>query len=173
MEEYSSLSVETYALCKKYAKGVGAAAVREAVAESKLYTDQEISKLLSFNIEIVDTLPADPDTHTIYLVPKTLYEPNNGYFEYIYVDNKWELLGDTTIDLSDYYTKDEVNYLIELNKYELPIASTNTLGGIMIDDLTLKVDNQGVASIKEEGAVSIIEEAVKPIENSDITDLFK
>jgi len=88
MSEWSCLSIETLALAKKYAKGIGAKAVQEAVAQSKLYTDEAISKILSFDIEIVETLPAQPDNHTMYLVPKTMTTPTNGYYEYIFVNGK-------------------------------------------------------------------------------------
>jgi len=81
MEDYSSLSLQTLALARKYAKSTGEAAVREAVAESKLYTDVKISEILSFDIEIVETLPQEPNIHTMYLVPKVISEPTNGYIE--------------------------------------------------------------------------------------------
>lgn len=175
-----SISFETLVLSRKYtdkkAMDIGEdileQAVTEAVAQSKLYTDEEIGKILSFDIEIVSTLPINPNTHTIYLVPKGLTSENNGYFEYIYVNNKWELIGDTEIDLSGYYTKDEVDQLIEDNKYVLPAATADTLGGIKIDNKTLKINEDGVASLDEEGAEDIINKAVQPIEDDDIANLF-
>ena len=175
-----SISFETLVLARKYADGktmdvgeeVLEQAVTEAVAQSKLYTDTEVAKLLSFDIEIVSTLPADPNTHTIYLVPKGLTSENNGYFEYIYVNNKWELIGDTEIDLSNYYTKDEVDQLIEDNRYVLPAATADTLGGIKIDNESLKIDDNGVASIDRDNTQEIINDTIQPIEDDDITNLF-
>lgn len=171
-DSYSSFSLINFALTRKYAKGAGEAAVREAVAQSKLYTDEQVGKILSFNIEIVQTLPVNPDTHTIYLVPKTLYSPNNGYFEYIYLDGNWELIGDTEVDLTDYYTKDEVDNLIEANKYELPPATANKLGGIMVDSNTLLINSLGLLSVKESGTVDTINKVIQPIDNDDINSLF-
>lgn len=64
--------------------------------------------------EIVDKLPTENiDTHTIYLVKETVGEADDYYNEYIYVNGEWELLGSTRIDLSDYYTKEQVNKIIE------------------------------------------------------------
>lgn len=64
--------------------------------------------------EIVDELPTENiDTHTIYLVKETAGEADDYYNEYIYINGEWELLGSTRIDLSDYYTKEQVDKIIE------------------------------------------------------------
>lgn len=64
--------------------------------------------------EIVDELPTENiDTHTIYLVKETVGEADDYYNEYIYINGEWELLGSTRIDLSDYYTKEQVDKIIE------------------------------------------------------------
>ena len=54
---------------------------------------------------VVQTLPTqDIDEHTIYLVPKT-GETGDIYDEYIYVNNAWEHIGSTSVDLSNYLAK--------------------------------------------------------------------
>ena len=64
--------------------------------------------------EIVDELPTENiDTHTIYLVKETVGESDDYYNEYIYINGEWELLGSTRIDLSNYYTKEQVDKIIE------------------------------------------------------------
>ena len=73
---------------------------------SNTYTKTEVDNLIdninSFNIEIVQTLPvSDIDPHTIYLVPKT-GSTGDAYNEYVYINNNWELIGNTEIDLTDY-----------------------------------------------------------------------
>lgn len=61
---------------------------------------------INTNFQIVDSLPTENiSTSTIYLVPSTKPEADNTYDEYIYVNNKWEHIGSTSIDLSDYVTK--------------------------------------------------------------------
>lgn len=152
MEEYSSLSVLTLALAKKY-------------------TDAKIGEILQFKIEIVETLPLDPDSHTIYLVPKDKTEPQNGYFEQLYVNNKQELIGDTTVDLSDYYTKGEVDQLFIDHAYVLPEATTETLGGIKLSS-HFNIDENGVLSIDEDSLSELIEDNVTPIDNAEISSLF-
>ena len=57
--------------------------------------------------EIVDELPENPLTNTIYLVKK---EKGEGYDEYIYIEGKgWELIGDTSIEFDEYVEKTEFN----------------------------------------------------------------
>lgn len=177
-----SISFETLVLARKYTdKQISHSqemavekAVKEAVAQSKEYTDEEVGKLLSFDIEVVATLPTEPNTHTIYLVPKDITpgSTNNSYFEYIYANGHYELIGDTEVDLSNYYTKKEVDNLIEDNKYVLPAATAETLGGIKVDGKTLKVTEDGVASLDEDGTAELINDVVQPIEDDDIASLF-
>lgn len=61
---------------------------------------------------VVLELPEIGKGNKIYLVPKTGTDNNNKYDEYIYIDNKWEALGTITIDLSNYYDKNEINTLL-------------------------------------------------------------
>ena len=72
-----------------------------------------IGNVNSFDMAVVQTLPTqDINTHTIYLVPKT-GETNDVYDEYVYINNAWEMIGNTQIDLSNYATKNEVTALID------------------------------------------------------------
>ena len=63
-----------------------------------------------FSVEVVETLPIQNiKDHTIYFVPKTTAEQNDIYDEYIYINNSWEHIGTTEVDLSNYYNKTEVD----------------------------------------------------------------
>jgi len=78
------------------------------VAEMNTAIGTAIGQINSFDMAVVQTLPTqDISTHTIYLVPKT-GETNDVYDEYVYIDNKWEMVGNTQIDLSNYATKSEI-----------------------------------------------------------------
>ena len=39
------------------------------------------------------------------------------YSEYIYVNNDWELLGTQKLDLSNYYTKQEIDTMLQWKEY--------------------------------------------------------
>lgn len=56
----------------------------------------------------VDKLPATGEKNKIYLVPA-----DNGTFdEYYWINDKWEVLGNVSLDLSDYPTFDQMNTAI-------------------------------------------------------------
>lgn len=75
------------------------------VAEMNTAIGEAIGQLNSFDIAVVQALPTqDISTHTIYLVPK-IGETNDVYDEYIYINSKWEMVGNTQIDLSNYVQK--------------------------------------------------------------------
>ena len=85
-------------------------------AEVGAVTSSEVNSLIataigdihSFDVSIVQALPTQNiKEHTIYFVPKT-GDTNDVYDEYIYVNNAWEMIGNTQIDLSDYATKSEI-----------------------------------------------------------------
>lgn len=81
--------------------------------KTNTYTKTEVNDLIngitSMNVAVVQTLPTSGiSATTIYLVPKSTIQTNNAYDEYLYVNNKWEKIGDTTIDLSNYALKSEI-----------------------------------------------------------------
>lgn len=81
--------------------------------KTNTYTKTEVNDLIngitSMNVAVVQTLPTSGiSATTIYLVPKSTSQANNAYDEYLYVNNKWEKIGDTTIDLSNYALKSEI-----------------------------------------------------------------
>lgn len=77
---------------------------------------------------IVNQLPQTGRDDTLYFVPKQSAETSDLYDEYVWINGAWELLGEKqiSIDLSDYYTKQETNTLLNgkvdnstLNNYAL------------------------------------------------------
>lgn len=138
-------------------------AIETAVLRSKLYTDESIARLQTLKVALVNTLPSENiDALTIYFVPASFVSENDTYFEYMYVDGKWELLGKTSFNFEDYYTKQEVEDYIKNNQYTLPVATTQTLGGVMVDGVTILVDEQGVISTNQEN--------IKEVANSVLDD---
>lgn len=76
---------------------------------SNTYTKTEVNQLIggisTVNFLIVQTLPTtDISTSTIYLVPKGTSQTQNVYDEYVYINNAWELIGTTNVDLSNYWS---------------------------------------------------------------------
>lgn len=76
------------------------------------YTDKKIIQMAQggFVPAIVNSLPTTDISHsTLYLVLKPRNPEGNIYEEYLYVNNKWEMIGTTGVDLSNYYDKSEVD----------------------------------------------------------------
>lgn len=110
------------------------------VQEMNTAINNAIGSVNSFDVAIVQTLPSENiSTHTIYLVPK-IGETNDVYDEYIYINNAWEMVGNTQIDLSDYATKSEIpdvpvedvqingTSVVNNGVANIPIGNSNTLG---------------------------------------------
>lgn len=85
--------------------------------KSEVYNKSEIDSKLStkWDSKFVDELPTeDISTSTIYFVPRPKSEQGESdtYNEYIY-DGSWELIGNTYVDLSDYYTKSQAESMVD------------------------------------------------------------
>ena len=85
----------------------------------------------AIKMQIVNVLPEAGEEDTMYLVP--LDEPEsqeNRYAEYVWVDNKWELLGKIGIevDLTDYATIEYVDSLV--GDIESILTTLDVGGGI-------------------------------------------
>ena len=88
-------------------------ALQNYYTKTDTYTKTEVNAAIAaanhLKFQVVEQLPTqDISSTTIYLVAKA--EPNgqDGYTEYLYVDSKWEVLGDTDIDLSGYVTTESL-----------------------------------------------------------------
>lgn len=79
------------------------------------YTKTDVNDLISgltagINLTIVEALPTENiDTNTIYLVLKTEAYLNDYYDEYMYINEHWELIGNTRVDLTNVYTREEID----------------------------------------------------------------
>lgn len=82
---------------------------------AKKYTDKKVVEMATtgFVPTLVDELPTtNISAHTIYLVPAPGAEGQDIYDEYLYVNNKWEKIGTTSVDLTNYYDKKEIDTII-------------------------------------------------------------
>lgn len=89
--------------------------------------NQAIASVSTISFQVVQTLPvSDIQTNIIYLVPKNPTEQDNLYNEWIYVNNNWELIGSTEVDLSNYYTKNEVDGMIPTTASSTSVVTPTT-----------------------------------------------
>ena len=95
--------------------------------KTETYTKQEVEDLIGstvgVTIEIVQQLPAEGQSNIIYFLPT---ETEGVYSQYIYTTDGWILIGSTTVDLSNYYTKTQVDTLLNGKQNVLTIDSFPT-----------------------------------------------
>ena len=176
-----AISIETLALARKYADAVAAAgskealdkAVQQAVAESKLYTDDIFSHIVSFKVEIVDSLPeTNIDPHAIYFLQnESLSEKNDIYYEYMYINNSWELIGSTQLDLSSYWTIEQTKAYIASKEYSIPRANKTSLGGVKIDGKSIGINNEGFIYVVDEYTTGKAEKTAQSVVDANFTDI--
>ena len=95
-------------------------------AATEEYVKQLVSTIQTASFEVVDSLPeSDIKTNVIYLVPTQSSGIDNVYDEYIYVNNDWEKIGTTALDLSQYATKEYAE-----------MAAANTINDTEVSNLT-------------------------------------
>lgn len=97
------------------------------------YVDAQISAITQdeMHYEVVQSLPVTGDIHTIYLLPK---QGANGdiYEEYLWVNGDYEMIGTTSADLSNYYTKTETDNLLADKQDELTPGANITIANDVI-----------------------------------------
>ena len=78
---------------------------------TKSQIDSKIAAIPTLSYQVVSALPTENiSTTTIYLLARSSSSSQpDVYDEYLYVNSQWEIIGSTSTDLSNYYTKTEVD----------------------------------------------------------------
>ena len=116
------------------------------IQEQVAFLTEKVRDLIAFvnqaglkSIEIVEELPAVGDPTVLYLLQREDPEEGDYYEEYLWIDDAWEKIGTTRIDLSDYCTlstdqtitgvktfKDKISFLSSSENHTFTItADTN------------------------------------------------
>lgn len=103
---------------------------------TKKYVDDSITTAIAgvsqFSLLPVDTLPTeDIKTNVIYAVPSDNPKEQDVRIEYVYINDAWEILGTTKIDLSNYYTKAEIDAMFASISDYTPVASAEEAANIL------------------------------------------
>lgn len=122
-----------------------------------------IDNLANLQIAVVDTLPATGESNIIYLIKK-VGTGTDIHDEYVYVEGNWEKIGTTDVDLSNYYTKTQVDSIKDtldnkISNNTLSIANITTNGSITPE--SLKIQKNGVDLLdawngSKEGVANIV-----------------
>lgn len=77
---------------------------------SKADINTLIASIKTFSAQVVSSLPTtNISPTTIYLIRSADPVAGNSYDEYMYINLQWELIGNTRLNMSYYYTKTEVD----------------------------------------------------------------
>lgn len=107
------------------------------------------------NLQVVDMLPTENiSTSTIYLVPND----DGTYDEYVYVNEKWEQIGTTEVDLSNYVTLEDFNKLVN-NETQIGGNYGTFLQGGAKNSMS-SYEPEGAVGIGKDTLVSFIDVAI-------------
>ena len=115
--------------------------------KEETYTKEQVNEMVDVKItyKVVTELPETGESGIIYFCPPMARNSQNEYEEYMWIDNAFELIGTTEVDLSDYYTIEEVDNAIQAEADERKSEDAKLLplaGGTMEGDL--KVTTSGI-----------------------------
>lgn len=114
------------------------------ISETSTYSsskiEDKISQIVGFKIVIVSQLPQTGEEQTLYLVPSTDPSDANLYNEYMWVDGAWEMVGSTTIDLSNYYTSGQTDEKLE----EISFVTSSHINELHddVDNINTELDSK-------------------------------
>lgn len=131
-------------------------------------------------MQVVDTLPDVGETDTIYLLKKEKPGVQNLYDEYVYTNSSWEHIGDTSIDLSDYYTKEESDTKLNEKQDKLSpgdnitISEDNVISasGAKIDFPIYIIDDNDDMFFNDVSKYYSLNETVRNKISQNITELY-
>lgn len=116
---------------------------------SKYITEDDIKDFARLQV-IEGELPVEGESNTLYIL-----QLDGNWEEYIYINSDWVLIGSSSLDLSNYYTKQEIDVLLQ-GKQGILVSGENikTIEGMSIlgaGNLDIKPSADEVADALEEG----------------------
>ena len=115
-------------------------------------TKADLTAIPKFSIQVVDQLPTESiSTTTVYLMAHPHGE-GDGYDEYIYVNNTWEKIGNTDVDLSAYATTAAMNEAIATATTDM--ATNASVNSKLANYATTESMNTALAGKADATAVS-------------------
>ena len=122
--------------------------VSQLVNDKNFKTEAEIQSLINNSTKlkkgIVTSLPSSGKEDIIYLL-KNKNDTNNVYTEYMWISGKWEIIGDTKVDLSEYLkTVNLRSATLRTNKNNINVFTDRSTSdhqlGIILGDLELRTE---------------------------------
>lgn len=182
LDNKNNISLGEHGVDAKYITGqtgdftdaINLPALNSVYIHSKEETLQDVLNTMQSTMlkrQKVDVLPTENiDTQTIYMVPAAKESTNNIHDEYMRLDDQWEHIGSTAVDLTDYAKKDEVvdltsnqeiggnkKFLDNVSFVDLNVDNVEASGGMFdgTDYLTFKEEGKSLKEILDEKIVPL------------------
>lgn len=131
----------------------------QLINDKTFKTEAEIQELINNSTklkkEVVTSLPATGKEDVIYLL-KNKNDTNNVYTEYMWISGRWEIIGDTKVDLSEYLkTTDLKSAKLRTNKSNTNVfidrSTSDHQLDIILGDLELRTEQnkKNIENIQE------------------------
>lgn len=133
-----------------------------------------IDAIKSFSIIVLqeeEDLPGTGNPNTLYFKKKEGSDKDI-YNEYIYIENTWELIGSTEVDLSNYYTKDQVYSKTEVDEKIPDIETMDSGSGNVITSITVDSENKHKINISKDIDVYTKSEIDSKLPDSGVGDVI-
>ena len=121
--------------------------INDKHAVNKKYVDDAVGAVAGLSFagpyNSFEDLPAQGDGSKIYLVSLDTSESNNIYEEYLYINNSYELIGTTEIDLSDYLQPSDLpTYITYTDRARTDSTSNNhvQIGLLSVNNQNLNIN---------------------------------
>ena len=137
----------------------------DSTVATKTYVNNAIANISTFSVTIVAELPTTGQSNIIYFLGTQA-----PYTEYMWINGSWELIGSTETDLSDYYTKSQVDS--KINPLTTDVTNLNDLVTGLENDVTeingnISTLNTTVANKADQSALDTLSNTVSGKANSD------
>lgn len=118
---------------------------------SNVYTKQQTDSAIATAIaavdhlsrEIVEALPETANENVIYMVRREGGAGQDVYNEYMYINGAWEIIGDTSVDLTDYARKEDILVKSVSSDFTVTEAGQLTLNAAAAP----KIDGSNISNI--------------------------
>lgn len=119
------------------------------------YVDKAVNSIKSI---IVNELPETGVENTIYFVPSGSLE-GNVFNEFIYINNAWEIVGGTSVDLTPFLTIEQANKTYAtIEKLDEKVSKTTTINGkTLYSNITLTAEDVGALPADTEFSTNSVE----------------
>ena len=122
---------------------------------TKTDTDNAIATAIAavdhLSREIVEALPETANKNVIYMVRREGGTGQDVYNEYMYINGAWEIIGDTSVDLTDYAKKEDILVKSVSSDFTVTEAGQLTLKA----DAAPEIDGSNISNIAISNVVGL------------------